>query len=299
MAGDNIHEDWLYRIAPVPHVVAFGAFHARWGGNPRLTYDHDLTCTGPDSPYEIEIEGEVFELPPESYLIIPPGRWHVRRSCTDERTWRAWMQFDYVYRGHALGQPILAFRHRQPEWERVQPAPHFVPDRILTGKIRNFPVFRQMHARLNERFNHGTTRDRLVCRGLALELLLELLAPQGNGRAAGRGQQPEQIRAALDDLAEEPFDSAPSIRDYLASLGQSYDHQARVFKEEFGVTPLQYVNSRRIMRARDLLKDTQYQVQEIASRLGFRSVRYFNRLFKEYTDCTPTQYRDRVSPGRP
>ena len=285
---------WLNKISPVPNIVGYDRVPAGWVSSRRVIYDHALMCAGPGAKFEIEMEGEVFQLSPESYIIVPPGRWHERRSCVDRPALRTWLHFDWIWRGAPLERPVLTYSPAEPQWERVMPAPGLVPDRVLQGKVHNFSAHMEAHERLNERFNHGSRRDRLVCRGLALEILLDLLAPPDH-TASGGDRRADDIRAALDELAEEPFNRAPSIRKYLAARGQSYDHQARVFKEEYGVTPLQYVNSLRILRARELLRDTSYAVQEVAGRLGFWNVRYFNHLFKQYAGQTPTQFRRRGS----
>ncbi len=289
--------EWLHRIAPVPNIVGYDRVPPGWVSSTRVIYDHALMCAGPEATFAIEVEGTMFELPPESYIIIPPGRWHERRSSTEGPALRTWLHFDWAYRGEPLGSPVLTYAPAEAQWDRVVPPPDFVPVGILRGRVPNFPGYMEAHERLNERFNHGTRRDRLVCRGLTLEILLDLLAPNDDATGGGEDRRAAQIRGALDELAREPFGDAPSIREYLASQGQSYDHQARVFKKEYGVTPLQYVNSLRILRARELLRDTPYEVQEVAGRLGFPSVRYFNRLFKQHTGLTPTGFRRESSAG--
>lgn len=66
----------------------------------------------------------------------------------------------------------------------------------------------------------------------------------------------------------------------------------RIFKEIYATSPIQYVNTLRIERAKDLLKNTSLPVVAAANQAGFADVYHFNKLFKKRTGKTPTQYRN-------
>lgn len=71
----------------------------------------------------------------------------------------------------------------------------------------------------------------------------------------------------------------------------SKDHFIRLFKKELGTTPLQYINQKKIEKARLLLITEELAVKEIAFQLAFDDYSYFNRLFKKTTGVTPQEYR--------
>lgn len=78
----------------------------------------------------------------------------------------------------------------------------------------------------------------------------------------------------------------------LASIANiSPDHFTRTFKACFGLTPLQYINSKRIQRACEILVNNQLTVKEVAFSVGFDDPAYFIRLFKKITGTTPRRYR--------
>lgn len=68
-------------------------------------------------------------------------------------------------------------------------------------------------------------------------------------------------------------------------------HFTRFFKENTGMTFLQYLHLYRIEKAKKLLLSSSYQVIEIALQCGFESVKTFNRVFKDLTGYSPTQYK--------
>ncbi len=52
-----------------------------------------------------------------------------------------------------------------------------------------------------------------------------------------------------------------------------------------------YISKQRIERAKILLKETDDSVIDIAFKVGFNNVTYFNRIFKKYLNTTPSEFR--------
>lgn len=68
----------------------------------------------------------------------------------------------------------------------------------------------------------------------------------------------------------------------------------RLFKREFGTSPVQYINSKKVERAQLLLYTTDMPVKEVAYSLGFSDHSYFIRMFRKQTGSTPQEYRERM-----
>jgi AraC-like DNA-binding protein/mannose-6-phosphate isomerase-like protein (cupin superfamily) len=67
-----------------------------------------------------------------------------------------------------------------------------------------------------------------------------------------------------------------------------------VFKECFGVSPIQYINKKRLDKVFELLKVTNMSIEEIMRSVGYTDKKHFYNTFKEATGCTPGQYRKRL-----
>jgi transcriptional regulator GlxA family with amidase domain len=79
----------------------------------------------------------------------------------------------------------------------------------------------------------------------------------------------------------------------LASIsGVSEAHFARSFKQAFGVPPHRYLLTRRIERARALLRDTDLSITEIALQVGWNSLGTFSRTFHDIMGETPNESRE-------
>jgi AraC family transcriptional regulator of adaptative response / DNA-3-methyladenine glycosylase II len=102
---------------------------------------------------------------------------------------------------------------------------------------------------------------------------------------------PSQLarRAAL--LIEEDCLVESSIEELAQSLGITSRHLRRIFEQEFGVTPVQYLQTRRLLLAKSLLTDTTLPITQVALTAGFKSVRRFNHLFQSRYRMTPGRFR--------
>ena len=80
----------------------------------------------------------------------------------------------------------------------------------------------------------------------------------------------------------------------LASVsGVSEAHFARSFKDAFGVPPHRYLLTRRIERAKAILRDTDRPIIDIAFETGWNSLGTFGRVFRDITGESPTELRNR------
>ena len=94
----------------------------------------------------------------------------------------------------------------------------------------------------------------------------------------------------------------PSVEELAAKLGVSDRHLRRIFEAQFGVSPLQYLQTRRLLTAKQLLADTDLPITQVALASGYASVRRFNAAFVAHYGLNPTQLRPRrhvaPRPGR-
>lgn len=110
------------------------------------------------------------------------------------------------------------------------------------------------------------------------------LAP-GNASVDATSRLAQAAASLIEDRAldEEGLDAV------AARLGITDRHLRRAFGAEFGVSPVQFAQTQRLLLAKRLLTDTSLPVTEVAFASGFGSLRRFNALFKQ---------RYRLQPGR-
>ena len=102
----------------------------------------------------------------------------------------------------------------------------------------------------------------------------------------------EFVKKAVAFVEKNMDDSEYSLEDLSSDLGLSKTHLNRKLTVILNMKPLQFIRSIRLKRAAQLLVGSQYNVVEIADKVGFNTIKYFNRYFKEEFGMTPTQYRE-------
>lgn len=97
--------------------------------------------------------------------------------------------------------------------------------------------------------------------------------------------------ARLLDEPEAWGGDPPSVERLATRLGVSDRHVRRIFEAHFGVSPVQYLQTRRLLTAKQLLADTDLPITQVALVSGYSSVRRFNAAFAGHYGLNPTALR--------
>jgi AraC family transcriptional regulator len=85
-----------------------------------------------------------------------------------------------------------------------------------------------------------------------------------------------------------------SLAEIAAVVHVSPYHFARMFKQETGLSPHQYVLRHRIIKAKQLLINPNHPLLKISQQVGFDSQSHFIKVFRKYTGTTPKNYRKEI-----
>lgn len=116
----------------------------------------------------------------------------------------------------------------------------------------------------------------------------------------------ERIKDALTFIANNYSDNI-ALEDIADSIHISKSECCRLFKRSIDMSPFEYLKRYRILKACDTMLKNQRNDESIsvlANNVGFNNASYFNKVFKEYMGCTPSEYkkqskterRDKMSP---
>ena len=116
-------------------------------------------------------------------------------------------------------------------------------------------------------------------------------------------QSPELLRRLLraKDRMDAASDEDWPVRRLARVSAVSEAHFARSFKEAFGIPPHRYLLTRRIERAKALLRETDLSITEIAFQTGWSSLGTFGRTFRDVTGESPGELRarEKAAPREP
>lgn len=95
------------------------------------------------------------------------------------------------------------------------------------------------------------------------------------------------VKEKFNTNCNEPLD----LKAISYEFGISTSHLTRLFKEFYGLSPLQYITKLRVAKAAELLRTSDIDIVEIAYTTGFKSLSNFYRNFKEQLGHTPKEHR--------
>jgi AraC-like DNA-binding protein/mannose-6-phosphate isomerase-like protein (cupin superfamily) len=135
----------------------------------------------------------------------------------------------------------------------------------------------------------------------ALLVLLSRSYDEQNERALTRIEAPrvspqEKIVSYAIEYIEENYARPMRVSEVAAHVALSSSRLAHIFKQHTRRGINEYLHEYRIARACTALMESNAAVGEIAADVGYSDARFFHRVFRRYTGCNPTQYREHCAP---
>lgn len=219
-----------------------------------------------------QIEGVTWHVQPREALLIPRGTPHAYWA-EGESPWSIhWVHFVGITGNLMLG-----------ELGREQ--------RVLQVDEASARIVEALFQECIDAFAGGFVLHRLI---YSAQVLNHLLGRLIYGNTAYSPLQRAQKRRALEPtLAYLHQNSANRItlKEIADHAGVSVSHLSALFKEQTGLSPMDYLIRYRMQRACALLKLSPLGIQQIAYEVGYNDPYYFSRLFKKVIGVAPLHYR--------
>jgi AraC-like DNA-binding protein/ligand-binding sensor protein len=131
-----------------------------------------------------------------------------------------------------------------------------------------------------------------------VEAMMELISLMGNYIVESENKllfleaanEKNKILAARKYI-EQNYQRDITISDIAGAVYLSESYFSHQFKNEVGVSAVQYLNCYRIEKAKELLRTRTLNITEIATKTGFQSLPHFNRIFRKFEKMAPRDFR--------
>lgn len=164
---------------------------------------------------------------------------------------------------------------------RTNPHTTTVPVLVLSGRVLSAADVR----RLAEARVVFQTKD----------VLSEAELAESLRRTLARDEQLPAHTSALVKRAiafiQQHYDEPLARQDLAAAVGVNKDYLGRIFQQELRLSPWEYLIRYRVLRAKELLRRTDYTIAEVAARVGFDTATYFSHIFHREVGCSPRAFR--------
>lgn len=127
----------------------------------------------------------------------------------------------------------------------------------------------------------------------AIDIIIDFVINVIEENANNRLGNTDILIKKAEQYIEDNYGKKITLDDIAGHVGISKYYFSVLFKKEKGITFSNYLNSVRIDKAKQLLKNPQVTVNDAAYEAGFNDPQYFSKTFKKYTGMTVTEYRSR------
>ncbi|MFD2115735.1 helix-turn-helix domain-containing protein [Paenibacillus yanchengensis] len=148
----------------------------------------------------------------------------------------------------------------------------------------------QLMEQLESEFSMRLPGYELVCRSLMMQILAYLLRLTLSKSVQHTSHHDQRMLQIIKQIEQQPSD-AWTNHSIAKAMSLSIDHTARLFKHLTGMAPNTYIRTIRHREARRLLRETALPIEKISQQVGFASLHYFSRSFRQHEGISPTDYR--------
>lgn len=158
---------------------------------------------------------------------------------------------------------------------------------MRTRHFRGGPIVKECIDRFIAAILSNLPYRKLIARAAMIELLTYLIEAE---KQSQRSNLSPLISKSVE-LIETQIENPVALQEIADTIHISLPHFKKIFRQEMGLPPYEYVLHRKIDRAKKMLADLEMPVTDIAFHLGFPSSQHFATLFKKMTSQTPSCFR--------
>lgn len=240
-----------------PNYAFEGESHAFW----ELTFiDHGELQT--------VVDDDIYTLQPLDFILYAPGQFHSQKALKNDSCSYLTILFDMA-----------------------------IPDSyLITNRV--YHAHREIHQVLNN-FIKVSENKMLYDNELMLTYLKEFIIKTlqydfvDNSPVASTPMQQRIENNLLNEIIDyinNNLYQQLNIEDICESFSISRSSLQTLFNNNLGTPPKKYISDLKLARSKILIKDSQYTISQISTMLGFSSIHYFSRLFKQRFGITPSDY---------
>ncbi len=234
--------------------------------------------------YTVTIGKTSYRLLEGEILVIPPGELH--ELIAPAEGVRRILLFDFSLISNLRGFSNIASVLNQPRLINEATAPEILPQ------------LQSLFDEITSEYNSKNTLREAAIYALIIQMFVLLgrkYMSTGNMFPDVKvNKQKEYIEKfnLIFEYINNNFMEDISLEAIADVAGFSKFHFSRLFKQFTDISFYDYLNQRRVKEAEKYLLNPSLSITEIALRSGFSSISTFNRVFKSFKECTPTEFKN-------
>lgn len=240
-----------------------------------------------DGTVEHNLDGQVTPLHAGDYLIVDYGSRHSYRALSEG----GYDNLDFLFLPELVDPVLKGTKNLRTLLE------HYILYFNIRALVQNpaHMVFHDDDGRILELLRHmqreAERREAgytAIVRCYLIEILLLTMRRLDDATAASNGQD---ISGFLTAYVADHYTEELTLQALAARLNYSLPYVSKRFKEDVGVSFVNYLQNYRVMQGCRLLTSTRHSLSEITEMVGYRDVKFFSSLVKRMTGLSPADFR--------
>ncbi|MBS4803475.1 MAG: helix-turn-helix transcriptional regulator [Clostridium sp.] len=213
-------------------------------------------------------------------IIINPNCLHTEKSSLSD------VPLEYTVLG--VDNLLLNF----PESYSLIDNDRQIKQYIIKNCFRDKDVILDYFDRLILEVEHKAFNYELACKSMLILFITHIIRTTTSSLFIEESQEKINLECMKIKNYIDAHYSQNITLDFLSDLSyMNKFHLVHTFTKEIGVSPINYVITRRIQEAKNLLATTNYSIRDIASIVGFSNSSYFSQMFRKVSGVSPKSYR--------
>lgn len=212
-----------------------------------------------------------FEVKEGDFIIIGPREWHRYKPTTEYGWTENYIGFEGEIAQHFMNQ--LGVNPKKP---------------IINIGMKEHLI--TCYLKIFDNVKDEAPGYQLISSGLLVKMIGSLIAIQKQEelKVDKVAESINKIRFLIRDNVEGDI----NMQEVASRFNMGYSYFRKMFKKHTGVSPRQYHIQLKVVRAKELLLNTNMSVKEVCYDLGFQSTSYFSRIFKQKIGVAPIRMKE-------
>lgn len=260
----------------------------------RVIYDYEILYVK-DGEIEVNVEGRLYHGVPGDIFLFKPMQTHSITILNGKPLHQPHIHFDLYYQPDSPQvkvsfKPLKAMTEQELQWFRkdvLQDMPVPLPNHVRLNKPI---VIEKLIYDIIYEFERKFPYFETTAKGLFIQLWIQLLREchwKVHPHLQSNWEQLDRVKNYISRNIDKEI-TLDSLSDF-ANLSKYY--LCRLFKNAFGMTPIQYHVVMRLEKAKQMIQFTNLPLSHIADKLGFQSIHAFSRTFRKIEGVSPSFYR--------
>ncbi len=215
----------------------------------------------------IEVGGTVYDVHEGMFYCLEKGVDELHYASSDDPYEKMWINLD-----GELVRKLFSF---------------FNINTVFTADVNVMSLFIEIHDKLE----HIDDTNESDIYAEILTLIFDMLVIATKARFFPSDFKNITVEEKIRTFIDKNIYNDISLDDIASQFGITKMHVIRLFKQRYGITPIQYVLDKKISISKSLLRGTFMPIKEIASLLNYSNTQHFSGAFKKAVGCTPNKYR--------